>query len=124
MINKNKLIDRFFTYVKIDTQSNPDSPETPSTSKQWDLARLLTKQLQELGLNNVSLDDNGYVMADLDSNVKHNVPAIGFIAHYDTTPDFSGSQVKPQRIDDYDGKDIVLNVEKTLFCALLNLRNF
>ncbi len=114
MIDKNKLIDRFFTYVKIDTQSNPESKETPSTLKQWDLARLLAKQLQELGLDNVTLDDNGYVMASLNSNVMHAVPAIGFIAHFDTTPDFSGSQVKPKRIDDYNGKDIILNAEKNI----------
>jgi tripeptide aminopeptidase len=114
MIDKNKLIDRFFTYVKIDTQSNPESQETPSTLKQWDLARLLAEQLQELGLDNVTLDDNGYVMASLASNVAHAVPAIGFIAHFDTTPDFSGSQVKPKRIDDYNGKDIILNAEKDI----------
>ncbi len=114
MIDKNKLIDRFFSYVKIDTQSNPNSQETPSTSKQWELARLLATQLQELGLDHVSLDNNGYVMTSLAANVAHAVPAIGFIAHYDTTPDFNGSQVKPQRIDDYNGKDIILNAEKNI----------
>lgn len=114
MIDKNKLIERFFSYVKIDTQSNPDSQETPSTPKQWVLARLLANQLQELGLDNVTLDDNGYVMASLAANVAYAVPAIGFIAHYDTTPDFNGSQVNPKRIDNYNGKDIVLNAEKNI----------
>ncbi|HEA29595.1 MAG TPA: peptidase T [Leeuwenhoekiella sp.] len=114
MINKNKLIDRFFTYVKIDTQSDPTSQETPSTAKQWDLAKLLAEQLKKMGLDDVNIDDNGYVMASLPTNVTHPVPAIGFIAHYDTTPDFTGTQVKPQRIDDYNGKDIILNAEKNI----------
>ncbi|WP_031425378.1 peptidase T [Flavimarina sp. Hel_I_48] len=114
MIDKNKLIDRFLTYVKIDTQSDPLSNETPSTAKQWDLARLLARQLKEMGLDDVSIDNNGYIMASLPANVSEKVPVIGFIAHYDTTPDFTGTGVNPQRIDNYDGQDITLNQEKNI----------
>ncbi|MGB3774360.1 MAG: peptidase T, partial [Leeuwenhoekiella sp.] len=114
MIDKNKLIDRFFSYVKIDTQSNPESESTPSTSKQWDLANLLVQQLEAMGLDDVNIDLNGYVMATLPSNVDRPVPTIGFIAHYDTTPDFTGTQVNPQRIDNYNGQDIVLDPEKNI----------
>ncbi len=113
------IIDRFFRYVKIDTQSDPYNEEVfPSTEKQWDLARLLVKELEEMGLKDVSIDENAYVMATLPSNVDYEVPTIGFIAHMDTSPDFSGKDVKPQIHPDYDGKDVVLNKEKNIVLSV------
>ncbi len=109
-----KLVERFLKYVKIDTESNPDSATCPSSEKQFDLARELVKELEGLGLEDVSLDDNGYVMATLPSNTDKDIPTIGFIAHMDTSPDFSGKNVKPQIIKNYDGKDIVLNKDKNI----------
>ena len=114
MIDPKKLTERFITYVTIDTQSDPESQTTPSTQKQWDLAHLLKDQLNHLGLADVTLDGNGYVMATLPGNIVNEVPAIGFISHYDTTPDFSGKNVNPQIIENYNGKDITLNAEKNL----------
>lgn len=107
-----QLMDRFLRYVKIDTQSDPNSNTTPSTEKQWDLAYKLVEELKEIGMTQVTIDDNAYIMATLPSNTEKEVPTIGFIAHFDTTPDFSGTQVKPKIVENYDGGDIVLNVEK------------
>ena len=104
-----KLLSRFLEYVSIDTQSNPHSNTTPSTEKQWNLAKKLVLELNKIGLEKVSIDENGYVMATLPSNINKVVPTIGFIAHYDTTPDFTGTNVKPQLIENYDGGDIVLD---------------
>ena len=114
MTHKQEMINRFISYVTIDTQSDPDSDTTPSTQKQWDLAHKLFDELQELGLEDVNIDENAYVMATLPSNVSHEVPVIGFISHFDTTADFSGTNVKPQIIDKYNGKDIVLHKEKKI----------
>ena len=114
MTNKQHIIDRFINYVKIDTQSDPKSKTTPSTEKQWDLARKLVEELKEIGLQDVSIDENAYVMATLPANVPHEVPTIGFVSHFDTTPDFSGTNVNPQIIENYDGKDIILNKEKDI----------
>lgn len=111
MTNKQHIIDRFISYVKIDTQSDPKSNSTPSTEKQWDLAKKLVEELKEIGLQDVSIDENAYVMATLPANVPHNVPVIGFVSHFDTTPDFTGTNVNPQIIENYDGKDIILNEE-------------
>ena len=97
-----KIIDRFISYVKIDTQSDPESPTTPSTPKQWNLANKLVEDLKQIGLQEVTIDANGYIMATLPANVPHQVPTIGFIAHYDTSPDFSGENVNPQIIKNYD----------------------
>jgi tripeptide aminopeptidase len=102
------LLDRFLKYVRIDTESNPASDSTPSSSKQWDLANLLFEELKQIGMTEVTIDDNSYVMATLPSNVSHEVPAIGFVSHFDTTPDFTGANVKPQIIENYDGKAIAL----------------
>ncbi len=104
------IIDRFLSYVKIDTQSDPNSETTPSTEKQWQLADLLVDELTRIGMQDVTIDDNAYIMATLPSNVEEDVPVIGFISHIDTSPDFSGSNVNPKIIPDYDGGDIVLNV--------------
>lgn len=108
------IINRFLKYVKIDTQSDATSSTTPSTIKQFDLANLLYKELQSIGLTDVTIDKHGYVMGTLESNLTYDVPTIGFISHFDTTPDFTGTDVNPQIIVDYDGKDIVLNEEKNI----------
>ncbi len=108
------LIDRFLSYVKIDTQSNANSKTTPSTEKQWNLALELVTELKNIGLEDVTIDNHAYIMATLPSNVEKEVPTIGFIAHFDTTPDFSGTNVNPQIIKNYDGKDIILNAEQNI----------
>ncbi|MGJ8685383.1 MAG: peptidase T [Nonlabens sp.] len=108
MINKQEITDRFISYITIDTESDASSDTTPSTMKQWDLARKLHQELIDMGMSNVSIDENAYVMATLPSNVDHDVPVIGFISHFDSTPDFTGKDIKPQIIHDYDGGDIPL----------------
>ena len=114
MLDKQRILERFLSYVKIDTESDPNSDTTPSTDKQWKLANKLAKELEAIGLSEVSIDDNAYVMGTLPSNVKHDVPAIGFISHFDTSPDFTAANVNPQIIENYDGKDIVLNVQENI----------
>ncbi len=108
------IIDRFIKYVSIDTQSDPKKSDFPSTEKQWNLANLLVQELNGIGMEDVTIDKNAYVMATLPSNVKKVVPTIGFIAHFDTSPDYSGANVKAQIHKNYDGKDIVLNAEKNI----------
>ncbi|EDP96014.1 peptidase T [Kordia algicida OT-1] len=108
------IIDRFISYVTIDTESDPTSETTPSTEKQWDLANLLVDELKRIGLSDVTIDENAYIMATLPSNVDHEVPTIGFVSHFDTSPDFTGANVKPQIVPNYDGKDIVLNEEQNI----------
>ena len=120
MINKQRIIDRFISYITIDTQSDPESQTTPSTEKQWVLARKLADELKEMGMTEVSIDDHAYVMATLPANVPHQVPVIGFISHFDTSPDFNATDIKPQIIEDYDGKDIVLNKEKNIISFQLS----
>ena len=117
MIDKKHLIDRFISYVTVDTESDPTSETTPSTAKQWDLANALVEELKHIGLQDVTIDDNAYIMATLPSNVPHKVPTIGFISHFDTTPDFTGKDVKPQIIENYDGKDIVLNKAQNIILS-------
>ena len=112
-----QLIDRFLSYVKIDTQSDPNSDTTPSTEKQWNLATELSYELERIGLIDVSIDDNAYIMATLPSNIDKEVPVIGFISHFDTSPDFSGTDVKPKIIEGYDGGDIVLNADKNIILS-------
>ncbi|MGK0428023.1 MAG: tripeptide aminopeptidase, partial [Ulvibacter sp.] len=109
MIQKQHLINRFISYVTVDTESDPESKTTPSSEKQWNLANALVEELNLIGLEDVTIDEHSYIMATLPSNVPHQVPVIGFISHFDTTPDFTGANVKPQIIENYDGKDIVLN---------------
>ena len=109
-----KITDRFVKYITIDTQSDPENPAFPSTEKQWDLARVLVDELKEIGMTDVTLDDNCYVMATLPSNVDFKVPTIGFIAHIDTSPDYSGTNVKPQFHPNYNGEDIILNKEENI----------
>lgn len=117
MIDKKHIIDRFISYVTVDTESDPTSNTTPSTAKQWDLANALVEELKHIGLKDVTIDENAYIMATLPSNVPHQVPTIGFISHFDTTPDFTGKDVKPQIIENYDGKDITLNQEQNIILS-------
>ncbi|MFT7331261.1 MAG: tripeptide aminopeptidase, partial [Roseivirga sp.] len=111
------IIDRFTRYIKVDTQSDPNSSTFPSTEKQWDLAHILVKELKQIGMHDVSLDENCYIMATLPSNVNHEVPTIGFISHIDTSPDFNATNIKPQIHPNYDGKDIVLNTEQNIILS-------
>ncbi len=111
------IIDRFISYVIIDTESDANSPTTPSTPKQWNLANKLVEELKKIGMQDVTIDDKAYIMATLPSNVDHVVPTIGFISHFDTSPDFCGAHIKPQVIPNYDGKDIVLNAEKNIILS-------
>lgn len=113
-MKKQHLIDRFISYVTVDTESDPNSETTPSSEKQWDLANKLVEELKAIGLEDVTIDDKAYIMATLPSNVEHEVPVIGFVSHFDTTPDFTGANVKPQIVENYDGKDIVLNKEQNI----------
>ncbi|MCK5440866.1 MAG: peptidase T [Maribacter sp.] len=112
-----QLIERFLKYVTIDTQSDPNSDTTPSTEKQWNLATELAYELERIGLKDVTIDDNAYIMATLPSNMDKPTPTIGFISHFDTTPDFSGTDIKPQIIRNYDGKDIVLNAQENIILS-------
>ena len=109
---KTSVVDRFIRYAKIFTESDPASDTFPSTSRQLDLARLLVEELKQIGMVDISLDENGYVMATLPANVE-NAPTIGFIAHMDTSPDMTGENVNPQIVN-YQGGDILLNAEKNI----------
>lgn len=102
-----KILDRFLRYVAIDTQSDENSESQPSAAKELDLLKLLCKELNDMGVE-ATLDEYGYVMGTLPSNIDKKVPAIGFIAHVDTSPDASGADIKPQIIKNYDGSDIAL----------------
>ena len=117
MINKKQLIERFIKYVTIDTESDPNNPAFPSTENQWDLAHVLVEDLKVIGMQDISLDENCYIMATLPSNVSHNVPTIGFVSHMDTSPDFTGKNVKPQITENYQGNDIILNKEKNIILS-------
>ena len=117
MIDKKHITDRFIKYIKIDTESDPNNPDFPSTEKQWDLAKVLVEELQQIGMQDVDLDNNCYIMATLPSNIDYEVPTIGFVAHIDTSPDFTGKNVNPQITENYDGKDIVLNKEKNIILS-------
>ncbi len=114
-----KVVERFLRYVKYDTQSNEESGTTPSTEGQLVFARALKEELEEIGLKEVSLDERGYLMATLESNLEEGkeTPTIGFIAHMDTSPDMPGKDVKPQIVKNYDGGDIVLNKEENIILS-------
>jgi tripeptide aminopeptidase len=103
------VVNRFLSYVKQDTQSDYETGLTPSTPGQMKFARALADELKRIGLDEVSLDDNGYIMATLPANTRETIPVIGFIAHMDTSPDMSGKHVMPRIVSNYDGNDIVLN---------------
>ncbi|WP_434980540.1 peptidase T [Daejeonia sp. YH14] len=109
---KNKLLNRFLNYVKIYSTSDPESDATPSTPQQWDIAKYIFEELKNLGLEEVSVDEKGYIYAYVPSNLEDNQePVVGFISHYDTSPDFNGKNVNPQIWPDYDGQDLLLNQE-------------
>ncbi|WP_128609686.1 peptidase T [Clostridium haemolyticum] len=108
-------------YIKFDTKSSEESSTIPSTRGQIELAKELAKELEKMGLSEVSVDDKAYVMATLPSNMDKTLPTIGFISHMDTSPDISGKDIKPQFIENYDGKDIVLNQEKNI---VLKVKDF
>ena len=117
MIDKKHITNRFIKYITIDTESDPNNPAFPSSDKQWDLAKVLVKELEQIGMQDVDLDENCYIMATLPSNIDYKVPTIGFVSHIDTSPDFTGKNINPQVIDNYDGKDIVLNKEKNIILS-------
>ena len=117
MLDEKKIIDRFISYVKIDSQSNANSVATPSTEKQWNIANKLVQDLNDIGLSEVSIDENAYIYATLPSNIKKKCPTIGFISHFDTSPDFSGTNIKPQIVKNYNGGDIVLNKTKNIILS-------
>lgn len=108
------IIERFLKYVSIDTQSAEDTGKTPSTNKQWDLAHYLKDELESIGLEDVELDELGYLYATLPANTVKEIPTIGFISHMDTSPDCSGNEVKPRIVEKYDGRDIVLDGENNI----------
>jgi tripeptide aminopeptidase len=108
------MIERFTSYVKVDTQSNESSESCPSTTGQLTLANMLMEELKSIGMQEVTIDNNGYVMATLPSNSDKDVPTIGFLAHVDTATDFTGTNVNPQIIENYDGMDIALNANVTM----------
>ncbi|MBS4206934.1 peptidase T [Bacillus sp. FJAT-50079] len=106
---KKEIIERFVTYAKVNTQSNENNDSCPSTEGQWTLAHMLVDELRSIGMEDVSVDENGYVMATLPANTDKDVPVIGFLAHIDTATDFTGAGVNPQIVENYDGKVLQLN---------------
>ncbi|MDQ0414016.1 peptidase T [Mesobacillus stamsii] len=114
---KTELIERFTSYVKIDTQSNGNSESTPSTEGQLTLANMLGEELKSIGMEDVTIDENGYVMATLPANTAKEVPTIGFLAHLDTATDFTGKNVHPQVIENFDGNPIILNKEQNIILS-------
>lgn len=112
------VVDRFLQYVKFDTQSDELTNMTPSTPGQMIFARHLEEELRAMGLDNISLDDNGYLMATLPANTnRKGIPTVGFIAHLDTSPDLSGRHVSPRIVENYDGETITLNAEKNILLS-------
>jgi tripeptide aminopeptidase len=109
-----KVVEKFLKYVSYDTKSDDESTTVPSTAGQMILAKELVRELKEMGIQEVSIDDNGYVMASIPSNVEHTIPTIGFIAHMDTAPDMSGQNVNPKFVENYNGEDIILNEENNI----------
>jgi len=109
-----KVVDRFLRYVKFDTKSCEESESFPSTKGQMEFAKKLKKELENLGLEEITLDENGYLMATIPSNMDRKVKTVGFIAHMDTSPDVSGENVNPRLVENYDGEDIILNKEENI----------
>jgi len=123
-----KVVDRFLKYISVDTHSDPKSSLHPSTNTQLEFSKIIARELEEIGLVDVSADDKAYVYATLPSNIDVKVPVVGFIAHMDSSPDFNSKGINPQFIEDYDGEDIVLNKEQNIvmsvndFPELLNFK--
>lgn len=123
---REELVNRFLKYVKIHTTSDEASETCPSTESQWDLAKILVEDLKEIGLEDISLDKNGYVMATLLAT-QEGVASVGWIAHMDTAPNYNGKHVNPRMIENYDGKDIVLDAEKSIVSSVADfpeLKNY
>lgn len=114
---KNEIIERFTSYVKVDTQSNENSETTPSTEGQLTLANMLVEELTTIGMAEVTIDENGYVMATLPANTDKEVPTIGFLAHVDTATDFTGKNVNPQVVENFDGNQIILNEAQNIILS-------
>jgi tripeptide aminopeptidase len=114
---KNEIIERFTSYVKVDTQSNENSETCPSTEGQLTLANMLVDELKTIGMEEVTMDENGYVMATLPANTDKVVPTIGFLAHVDTATDFTGKNVNPQIVEDFDGNQIILNKDLNIILS-------
>lgn len=114
---EDRVVERFLRYVKHNTQSDPKTNLTPSTPGQIIFARMLALELKSIGLKDIDVDDNGYVIATLPANIKENIPVVGFIAHIDTSPDFSAKHVNPQVLDPYMGGDVILNKEKDIILS-------
>ena len=116
------ITDRFLKYVGFTTTSDENTNMTPSTPGQKIFARYLVEELKSVGLEEVELDDNGYVTATLPANTDKVIPTIGFIAHMDTSPDMSGKHVKSRIVTNYDGNNIVLNQEKEIYMEIYYFR--
>lgn len=114
---RSSLIERLITYAKIDTQSDPSKNTTPSTPGQLELAKLLVEELKEIGLTDVTMDENGYCMATLPKNIDYNVPTIGFLAHLDTATEVTGKNVRPKVWEDYDGGELPLNEQEDIILS-------
>ncbi|MBV7273223.1 peptidase T [Clostridiaceae bacterium UIB06] len=112
-----KVVEKFIKYIKLDTRSDEDVMTVPSTPGQIVLAKEIAKELEDIGMTNVSVDENGYVMATLSSNIDKEVPVLGFIAHMDTSPEISGANINPKFVENYDGNDIVLNEGKNIILS-------
>ena len=108
------IVERFLKYVSFDTQSSEDTGVTPSTDKQMVFARYLKSELEAMGLEEISLDEHGYLFATLPANTDKPLPTVGFIAHMDTSPDMSGQNVRPRIVEKYDGQDIVLCADQNI----------
>lgn len=109
-----EIVGRFEKYICFNTQSNEENTACPSTEGQMVFAKFLAKELKDIGLSEVSLDKNGYIMATLPSNIEEETPVVGFISHMDTSPDMAGGPINPKIIENYDGKDIVLNIQENI----------
>lgn len=119
------LMERLVRYAKIDTQSDFESTKTPSTPGQWDLLNVLEKEMNDIGLEDVGMDEFGYLFGTLPANTDKELPVVGFLAHVDTATDFTGKNVNPQRIENYDGSDIQLNPNVTMAVAdFPDLKNY
>ena len=120
------VVDRFLRYVKIDTKSDDRTGTSPSTAKQHNLAKVLTEELTELGIAEVTYDtEHCYVYAAIPASAGcENAPALGFIAHMDTSPAVTGENIKPHRVVNYDGKNVLLNEEKEIWLTVEDFRNF
>jgi len=115
------VTSRFLRYIKVDTQSDPKSGLHPSTNSQLEFAKTLAEELKSIGLSDVSVDEKAYVMATLPSTIDKKVPIVGFVAHIDSSPDFSAKNINPQFVENYDGGDIVLNAEQNI---LMRVKDF